>query len=197
MMFNILLIIIFVFALVIHEFSHGFAAYLLGDKTPLLSGRLTLNPFKHIDIFWTIILPFFLISLGIPAIGIAKPVPINFYAFSNPRRDITIVALAGPFSNLVMAFIYSLFFRNSGLEIFLIGAYINSGIGLFNLIPILPLDGGRVFAALLPPQYAHKYYKLEPYGIFIIFLLLWVGILGRVIIFFINLYLTLIGLPLI
>ncbi|OGS45640.1 MAG: hypothetical protein A2539_07135 [Elusimicrobia bacterium RIFOXYD2_FULL_34_15] len=188
----ILAIPLLFFAVVIHEISHGWMAYLNGDDTAKLSGRLTLNPIPHIDLVGTIILPLLLIIIRAPVlIGWAKPVPINPYKLNNPTNDMAKVALAGPGSNFSVAIISALIiwlFKIPGLDPYLainsliiklmyINVQINLILAVFNLVPIPPLDGSRIVSAFLPSNLAYKYNQLERYGIFIIFLLLSFGLL--------------------
>jgi len=175
----ILLIIILLFSITIHEYAHGLMAYKLGDNTPKISGRLTINPLKHIDILGTIIMPILLIIVtnGIFAFGYAKPVPINPYNFKNPRKDIMWVGLAGPASNFLIALILSIILRMDLLggiikEALQYGVVINLILFIFNLIPLPPLDGSRIVSAFLSYKNARRYLKLETVGFIIIILLL-------------------------
>lgn len=192
----ILALPVLLLAIVIHEVSHGYVAYRLGDSTAKRAGRLTLNPIAHIDLFGTILLPALLIFVHSPILfGWAKPVPVNFYALKNPKKDSIYVAIAGPVSNILMALFFTLVFwftssvNPSNLSIFiedlrlmcLYGVQINIIFALFNLIPILPLDGGRVLAGLLPMKLSYKYSKLEPYGMYIVILLLFLGVLNFIV----------------
>ena len=185
-------IIALVFAVVIHEISHGWVAYLNGDDTAKMSGRLTLNPIPHIDLVGTIILPLLLIIIRAPVlIGWAKPVPVNPYRLNNPTKDMAKVAFAGPGSNFSIAVLSALIiwlFKISNLDPYLfinsliikllyINIQINLILGVFNLVPVPPLDGSRIVSAFLPPDIAYKYNQLERYGIFIIFLMLSFGLL--------------------
>ena len=180
----ILLIIILLFSITIHEYAHGLMAYKLGDNTPKISGRLTINPLKHIDILGTIIMPILLIIVtnGIFAFGYAKPVPINPYNFKNPRKDIMWVGLAGPASNFLIALILSIILRMDLLggiikEALQYGVVINLILFIFNLIPLPPLDGSRIVSAFLSYKNAYRYLKLETVGFIIIILLLVNGML--------------------
>ena len=177
-------ILAFVPALVFHEFMHGFAAYLLGDKTAASQGRLSLNPLKHLDPFGTVILPGLLILMGGPIFGYAKPVPYNPRNFKDPRKGDLIVGLAGPMGNFLLAaiaaIIYAvmgLFYTPSGIDFALIiyALYLpllittNLYLMFFNLLPIPPLDGSSIFALILPRKYLPKYYQIQRYALPIFF----------------------------
>ena len=163
-----------------HEAAHGYTANLLGDNTAKKLGRVTLNPFKHIDRFGTVILPLLLILMKSPFIfGWAKPVPVMFHRLKNPLRDMVIVAIAGPLTNILLAIIsasilsimqnFSLLEDNIWLVRTLINfIFINIILAVFNMIPIPPLDGGRVAVGLLPKNISYQLAKLERYGLFII-----------------------------
>lgn len=174
-------IISFVIALVVHEVSHGYAAYKLGDPTAKAAGRLSLNPLKHIDPFGTVILPLLLMIMHWPIFGYAKPVPYNPSYFKDPRKGDCITGLAGPFSNLVMALIaafimqiINLLFGNLALTnyvgYFIYGMFlpmfilINLYLMFFNLIPIPPLDGSSIIAVFIPEKYLPKWYSIQHYA---------------------------------
>jgi Zn-dependent protease len=172
-----------VFAITLHEAAHGFVARQFGDQTAYMLGRVTLNPLKHIDPIGTIAVPGFLIAVSAPFIfGWAKPVPVNFGNLRHPKRDALWVAGAGPLANFVMAVGWAFLLKaalpggmiDSGglLEMAKAGVQINLMLMALNLLPIPPLDGGRIAASLLPGPLAYQYSRLEPYGFMIVIVLL-------------------------
>ncbi len=177
-----------IIAMSVHEFSHGWIAYKLGDTTAKYSGRLTLNPLAHIDPVWTILIPLllFISSGGQFIFGAAKPVPINYWALKNPKRDIIWVGASGPLANLIFAFVLSILLKiiplPLSLNLIIINLIIiNLVLGVFNLIPIPPLDGSRILTGLLPEGLSLRYSLIEPYGFIILILLIWLGVFGRII----------------
>ena len=181
-------LLVFFSAIVVHEFSHAFVAYKLGDMTAARSGRLTLNPLAHIDPFGTILLPVFLIAVKSPVLfGWAKPVPIDFSALKNPKKDIIWVGLAGPAANLLLALLATLVVKSgtiSGAAMTQIAGHIiliNVILAVFNLIPIPPLDGSRIIMGLLPVPMAIRYAAIEPYGFIVLFALLYLGLFNVII----------------
>jgi Zn-dependent protease len=184
-------IIPLIVAITFHEAAHGFVAHLLGDDTAWRLGRVSFNPFKHIDPFGTIVLPALLLFTGSPFLfGYAKPVPVNFRALRHPRRDSILVAAAGPAMNLLLATLAALAFHmvvyTSGVaQVFIFenlknALVLNVILAVFNLLPIPPLDGGRIIAGLLPSALARPFSRLEPYGlILLIGLLIVLPLLGE------------------
>ena len=172
---------------VFHEYMHGRVADMLGDHTARNAGRLTLNPIPHIDPFGTILLPLALIVFRSPFLfGYAKPVPVNPFFFKNPRRDMLLVALAGPLTNFALAFLVAMIgmvIRLAGVnpfgsanEIFIalfLIAEINVVLAFFNLIPVPPLDGSHIVEFFLPPRARKTYESMAPYGFMVILLFLW------------------------
>ncbi len=181
------------FAITVHEVAHGWVANRLGDPTAKLAGRLTLNPVKHIDPLGTVILPLILLYIGNFIFGWAKPVPVGWENLGKPRRDMALVAAAGPAANLLMIILWAVLAKSvlvfaSGAEesvkLFLYmcsaGIIINIILMVLNLFPVLPLDGGRIVAAMLPHGLARMFSRLEPYGLLILIVFLVTGVLGKV-----------------
>lgn len=198
-------------AITFHEVSHGFIANKLGDPTARMLGRLTLNPIAHIDLFGTVILPLMLIitTNGQFVFGYAKPVPINPMNFKNPRRDMAISAAAGPVTNILLAtasvlilrfiiFPASMLFHQGIAEKILMPAdlmlrssiIINIVLASFNLIPIPPLDGGRVLTGLLPHKQAVSFSRIEPFGFIIVLILIATGMANYIIMPMVSFFLS-------
>jgi Zn-dependent protease len=178
-----------VFAIALHEAAHGYVAKMFGDQTAWMLGRVTLNPLKHIDPIGTVVVPGVLLLTGAPFLfGWAKPVPVNFGNLRRPKRDMIWVAAAGPAANFAMAVLWALLFQASGptglfasagLErMAQIGISINLVLMVLNLLPIPPLDGGRIAVGLLPGRAAYALSRVEPFGFIIIIVLLVAGVLG-------------------
>lgn len=201
-----------IFAITVHEVAHGWVALQFGDRTAQMMGRLTLNPIKHIDPLGTIIIPGVLLMAGGFIFGWAKPVPVTYQNLRKPKSDMAWVALAGPASNLVMAILWAVIAKlglvmySSGitmgeplLYMAVAGIMINTMLMTLNLLPLPPLDGGRILVSLLPGPLAWQVGRIEPYGFFILVGLLYFGILSMVlwplIGAFINLLASLFGLP--
>ncbi len=186
----IVLLPILFFSIVLHEFAHGYAAYRMGDDTAYLMGRLTLNPFKHVDPVGTVLVPAFCYFTGLPLFGWAKPVPVSPLRLNSPRADMGKVALAGPLTNLALAVLFVLVMKGfllfgarlsaaAATRTFYIlqyGMTVNVLLAVFNLIPIPPLDGGRIVSSLLPSRAAYKYEAFfGRYGMYIVFALILTG----------------------
>ena len=183
-----------VFAITLHEAAHGFVARQFGDQTAYMLGRVTLNPLKHIDPIGTIAVPGFLIAVSVLTraplfiFGWAKPVPVNFGNLRHPKRDMLWVAGAGPLANFAMALLWAVLLKTAVpggamesdglLEMADAGVQVNLMLMALNLLPILPLDGGRIALSLLPNTVAQGYARLEPYGFMVVIALLVTGVLG-------------------
>ena len=200
-----------IFAITLHEAAHGYVARYFGDMTAASQGRITANPIKHIDPIGTILVPLMILVtsklLGGGAIlfGWAKPVPVNFANLRRPKQDMLWVAAAGPGMNLVMAVFWALVIQlghalGSGFAsapMMLMGAagvFINVILMALNLIPLPPLDGGRIAVSLLPLRQAIQFSRIEPYGLFILLALLFTGILGTILWPLISIFIALVAL---
>lgn len=175
----ILMILTLLAAMTVHEVSHGLVAFWRGDDTAKRAGRLTFNPLSHIDPFWTVLLPTFLYFAtgGRFMIGMAKPVPVDFSKLKHPKQDMIWVALAGPAANILMAAALAFFYKITNNALWLYGVYLNLGLGVFNLLPIPPLDGSRIVAGILPLHWAVSYLRVEPFGFILIVLFYMAGFL--------------------
>ena len=182
-------LVVVVFSIMVHEISHGFMAYRLGDPTAKRAGRLTLNPAKHLDPFGSVLLPVLMAFAGGPVFAYAKPVPYNPLYFKQRKRDELLVAFAGPFSNLLMAFVgvgvsqiaqglaphVSLGWYDALSWLYTVGyviCVVNMVLLFFNIIPLPPLDGSSIIGAVLPMRYMSVYYKVKSYSMFILLVLL-------------------------
>jgi Zn-dependent protease len=202
-----------IFAITLHEVSHGWAAKYLGDPTAYMLGRLTLNPFKHIDPLGTVIVPIGMYLLSGFAFGWAKPVPVAFRNLRHPKRDMVLVAAAGPLSNFAMATLWAvvgagvlatLGLQNAASQwiygMCLFGIQINVILGVFNLVPIPPLDGGRVLSGLLPAAGSNLLDRIEPFGFIIVIVLMMAPgsplfrLLDPIRRFFLDFYFAIVGL---
>lgn len=180
-----------IFAITLHEAAHAFMSHKYGDNTAMLLGRLSLNPLRHIDLVGTVIFPLLGVILGGFIFGWAKPVPINFNRLKNPKSNLFWIAFAGPAANFVMALIWALILKLSAyLDVYFgtplnlmaqAGIAVNISLMILNLIPILPLDGGRMLFSLLPEKQAIAYARIERYGMWILIALLLFGGLNYVI----------------
>ena len=187
----LLSVIPILFAITLHEVAHGWVAKQLGDRTAEMMGRLTVNPIKHIDPVGTVVVPLTMYMFSGFIFGWAKPVPVNWNQLRNPKRDMALVALAGPAANLIMVLFWlviaklGIIFANNTesiahLFIFMawVGVIINSLLMILNLFPIPPLDGSRVVFSILPARLASRYAMIEPYGLVILLVLFATGALG-------------------
>ncbi|MEO8629608.1 MAG: site-2 protease family protein [Betaproteobacteria bacterium] len=183
-----------IFAITLHEAAHGYVAKYFGDYTAYQAGRISLNPINHVDLVGTVIVPAALVIMtaGQFVFGWAKPVPVNFSNLREPKRDMLWVAAAGPGANLLMALLWAIvlrlivslpanYFSYPLQEMAKGGVLINLGLMVLNLIPMPPLDGGRIAVSLLPNKVAYRFAMIEPYGLFIVIALLATGILNRII----------------
>lgn len=192
------------FAITLHEAAHGYVARHFGDMTAYQQGRISLNPMRHIDPVGTVLFPLLTLWLGGILFGWAKPVPVNFAALRRPKQDMLWVAIAGPASNLFMALGWAFFYK---MAFFFPGSYfaepllgmaewgirINVILMVLNLLPLPPLDGGRVAVSLLPHRQAYQLSRIEPYGMFILIFMVVSGLLGFILLPLVNLVFKLIS----
>lgn len=180
-----------IFAITLHEAAHGYAALRFGDRTAQSEGRISLNPLRHIDLVGTIIVPALTIMLGGILFGWAKPVPVDFNNLNNPKKDMFWVAAAGPLANLAMALFWGAVVKLALMMppnaythplalMGMAGITINAILAALNLLPLPPLDGGRIAVSLLPPGPAYTLARIEPYGMFILIALVMTGLLGSI-----------------
>lgn len=177
-----ILFFIIAYSIILHEVAHGYVAYKLGDYTPKYEGRITLNPIPHIDPIGTLVLPLISFYLAKIIFGWAKPVLYNPYNLKNPQRDSIYIALAGPLINIFLALFFLLLYKLSSQEIWLLGLRINLTLAIFNLLPIPPLDGSKIFLYKLSLE---DYSYLENFGFLIIFLFIF--LMGNYFFRFVNL----------
>jgi Zn-dependent protease len=196
-----------IFAITLHEVAHGWVASWFGDQTARLSGRLSLNPIHHIDLVGTIVVPLLMLISTNFIFGWAKPVPVDARNMRNPRRDMALVALAGPMANFLMAIFWAavtalaLYLGEMGYGWFAVplsymggaGMMINAVLGVLNLVPLPPLDGGRLLVCLLPPRMGYQLSLIEPYSFVILIVLLVSGILSKLLTPFVFLILGLLS----
>lgn len=172
----VIALVIILFSMVLHELSHGLVAYWLGDTTAKEDGRLTLNPLKHLDPFMSVLLPMMLYFMNAPVFGGAKPVPVDSRNLKGKEWGMALVALAGPLTNFILAFIGFLVFRFCGYsDIAVQFVWINLGFMIFNLLPIPPLDGSRLLYAIAPDGVRRFLEPMETYGVFLVYMLILLG----------------------
>ncbi|MBC7188670.1 site-2 protease family protein [Candidatus Aerophobetes bacterium] len=202
----ILGLVVLFFSVILHEVAHGLVAERHGDPTARIMGRITLNPLSHVDPIGTVFLPGLLIILNlfgsnVPIFGWAKPVPVNPANLNNPKKDMILVALAGPVTNIIIAFLLAFIFRFfvlpgslAGIVLFY-GTTINLFLAFFNLIPIPPLDGSRILSGFLPEHLSFHLAQIEPFGFIILIFLLAGGVLGHLFSLLVKLSALLTGIP--
>ena len=182
----IISLVILLFSAIVHEVAHGLVAEKLGDPTARLEGRITLNPLVHIDPFASVLLPLLLLAAHSPVIlGAAKPVPVNYHNLRNPKLGMALVALAGPLSNIALAIIFGIIIKTGltnaiSAPILFQAIVINLVLGVFNLLPIPPLDGSKVLAGLGPTRWMYKLLEWERFGFLLVFIFLMLGLLDKI-----------------
>jgi Zn-dependent protease len=192
-----------IFAITLHEAAHGYAARHFGDFTAHQAGRITLNPMRHVDAMGTIVIPILILiaSQGKFAFGWAKPVPVDFGRLHNPKRDMLWVAAAGPGANLLMAIAWTFvikamqgvppsYFTEPIMLMAHGGIIINAVLMVLNLFPLPPLDGGRIAVSLLPHRLAYRFARIEPFGMIILIVLMFLGVLNVVMLPFVNMFIA-------
>jgi Zn-dependent protease len=184
----IITLAILLFSAIVHEVSHGLMAEKLGDDTAREEGRITLNPLVHIDPFGSILLPLLLLAVNSPIVfGAAKPVPVNFNNLRNPKRDMALVSLAGPLSNFILAILFVIPIKfglanHISQPILIQAILLNLVLGVFNLIPIPPLDGSKILASFAPDRIMYQILSWERYGFLLVLVFLYLGVLDRILI---------------
>jgi len=199
----VITLVILLFSAVIHEVCHGVMALRMGDDTAKVEGRLTLNPIPHLDPFASVLLPLFLVLAGSPVIfGSAKPVPVDFLRMRNPKLGMILVSLAGPLSNFLLAAIFAIPIRFGLLESGTVGyvvlvqaVLVNLSLGIFNLLPLPPLDGFKVFASMLSSDLStiYRFLSFERYGFILIIFFLYTGLIHRILLPILNFFLQLLA----
>ncbi len=198
---SIISLVVLIFSAIVHEVAHGLAAEKLGDSTARDEGRITLNPIPHIDVFGSILLPLMLIIAGSPVVlGSAKPVPVDFYSLKPRKLGMVLVSLAGPLSNFLLAILFALPFKlglvnEFSCPILLQVIQINLVLGIFNLLPIPPLDGSKVLAGLLNDDWIRKLFQFEQYGFILILLFVYSGLLGYIYLPVLKFFFLFTGIP--
>ena len=192
----VIFLLILLFSAILHEIAHGSVAEYFGDDTARMAGRITLNPISHIDPYFSILVPLLLFMSGSPVIfGAAKPVPVNFFNLRNPKRDMALVSLAGPLTNFVLAICFAVPIRlgiispsDPGFQFLLQAVLLNLVLGIFNLLPLPPLDGSKIFASLFSDAIMYKILAWERFGFLLIILFLYLGIINVALVPILNIF---------